>query len=213
MALAQLPSWMPPPDLTGITRRKPATQYHTPIPRLRASPKHRPRRPNLLPPHSHAVQRPPANNDLLFSHADPFDLIAPETTTQEMVERALSPPDPAFDPVTVPNADLVYNLSDWETIDWTDPRQAPWITPSQLATLTSSPYPMRVFWKHLFHKRHPDLVTALLGGTFAVRREAIWRHPREFYQRCLDEFCVCGAECNESGGWTFYGKIVTGSLE
>ncbi|KAJ0421996.1 hypothetical protein BJY00DRAFT_281569 [Aspergillus carlsbadensis] len=217
MSLAHLPSWIPPPDLLGIVLaryREPLdpwinltantylyAKYDTP----QASdtiPHSSFRTYELLPNigregqtycyhiHTHYTDLQPI---MIFSQADPFDLIAPETgTAQEMVERALARPDPAYSPVTIFNADLVHDLSDWETIDWADPAQAYWMTPSQLATLTYSPYPMRVFWRHLFREGHPDVVTALHGGTFAVRREAILAHPKEFYQRCLDEFAYAG---------------------
>jgi hypothetical protein len=58
------------------------------------------------------------------------------TTVQEMVERALAPPDPAYSLVAMSNEDFVHDLSYWETIDWTDSAQAYWMTPSQLTTLT-----------------------------------------------------------------------------
>ncbi|KAL3472178.1 hypothetical protein BJX99DRAFT_249895 [Aspergillus californicus] len=130
---------------------------------------------------------------MIFTQAAPFDLIAPETnTTEQMVQKALAPPDPEFSPVTIFNYDLVHDLAEWEKINWTDPSEAYWMRPSQLASLTYAPYPMGVFWEHLFQEEHPDAVRALHGGTFAVRRDAILRHPRKFYRRCLDEFEYAG---------------------
>ncbi|KAL2868758.1 uncharacterized protein BJX67DRAFT_36521 [Aspergillus lucknowensis] len=217
MSLAKLPSWTPPPDLLGIVvarYNEPLDQWADLAPNVYLYAKYDTPQANDTVPHSsfRSYELLPnlgregqtycyhlyTNYDdlqpiMIFSQADPFDLIAPETnTTQQMVEQALAPPEPDFYPVTVFNYDLVHNLSDWEKINWTDPAEAYWITPSQLATLTYSPYPMSVFWRHLFHEEHPDVVTALHGGTFAVRREAILRHPRDFYKRCLDEFAYAG---------------------
>ncbi|KAL2821410.1 hypothetical protein BDW59DRAFT_181166 [Aspergillus cavernicola] len=217
MALTEAASWAPFPDLLGIV----VARYNEPLdpwadlaPNIYLYAKHdTPQTDDTVPHNSFRSYDllPNAGREgqtychhiyihyddlqpiMIFSQADPFDLIAPETnTTKQMVEKAIAPPDPDFHPVTIFNYDLVHILADWERINWSDPAQSYWMTPSQLATLTYSPYPMGVFWEHLFLEEHPDAVTALHGGTFAVRRDAILNHPREIYKRCLDEFAGAG---------------------
>jgi hypothetical protein len=69
------------------------------------------------------------------------------------------------------------------------------MTPSQLAMLTLSPYPMRVFRRHLLCERHPDVVTPLHGETFAVRLEGVLAHGGVI-SAVLEEFAY--AEQNAS---------------
>ncbi|KAJ5719152.1 hypothetical protein N7493_007607 [Penicillium malachiteum] len=130
---------------------------------------------------------------VIFSQANPFDMIGPETnTTQQMVQKALEPPEPEEDPVTIYNYDLLHDLAQWSKINWSSPDESYWITPSQLKTLTYAPYDMATFWKITFGVEHPAAVRVLHGAIFAVRREAILQHPKELYKNCLDQYADAG---------------------
>ncbi|KAF9891049.1 hypothetical protein FE257_004984 [Aspergillus nanangensis] len=130
---------------------------------------------------------------VIFSQGDPFDILVPQTNnTEQLVRTAQESLLQDFDPVTIYNYDLLHDVAEWGPIDWSSPEEGYWITPKQLETLTPAPYDMAEFWQRLFLEPHPVAVRVLHGAVFAVRRETIWRHPPEFYRRCLDQFADAG---------------------
>lgn len=135
----------------------------------------------------HIVRNYDALDDIMiFSQADPFDLITPYVnTTEQMVETALQVP---ADDVTPFNPDLWHDVADWDKINWTDPKEAIWITASQIASLQLAPYTPGEFWKRVVGSCHPPAIRAMHGGTFAVTREMIRKQPKELYQRALMAF-------------------------
>ncbi|TDZ33376.1 hypothetical protein C8035_v010906 [Colletotrichum spinosum] len=123
---------------------------------------------------------------MIFSQADPFDLLAPAvSTTTEMVQKAV---DVEKDDVTPFNPKLFHDVADWGRIDWNSSKEALWTTPSQIKTLERALYTPGEFWTRVVGEPHPPAIRAMHGGIFAVRRETIQRLPREAYQKALDEF-------------------------
>ncbi|KAL0932911.1 uncharacterized protein CTRU02_211874 [Colletotrichum truncatum] len=123
---------------------------------------------------------------MVFSQADPFDLLAPAVnTTEQMVQRAMQVEERDVTPF---NAALFHDLADWEQIDWNSSKQALWIKPSQIKTLQLAPYTPAQFWTRVMGGQHPPAIRAMHGGIFAVKRETIWSLPRTVYQNALDEF-------------------------
>ncbi|KAF3808402.1 hypothetical protein GCG54_00013041 [Colletotrichum gloeosporioides] len=123
---------------------------------------------------------------MIFTQADPFDLLAPAATTpDQMIEMALQVP---ADDVTPFNPTLFHDVADWTKIDWNSSKQALWITESQKKTLALAPYTPGQFWTRVVGSRHPPAIRAMHGGTFSVRRETIQRLPKVVYQKALDEF-------------------------
>ncbi|KAJ9150364.1 Ankyrin repeat protein [Pleurostoma richardsiae] len=127
---------------------------------------------------------------MIFSQADPFDLLAPVVnTTDQMVQVALEVGhDPHGEVVTPFNPDLWHDIADWDKIDWNSSTESIWITPSQIASLTPAPYTPGEFWTIVLRGCHPPAIRAMHGGTFALRRETIRSRPREVYERALAEF-------------------------
>ena len=104
---------------------------------------------------------------MIFSQADPFDLITPYVnTTEQMAEVALQVP---ADDVTPFNPNLWHNVADWDKINWTDPKEGIWITASQIASLKLAPYTPGEFWK---------LVLGSCGATRKYDCVALWRHVK-----------------------------------
>ncbi|KAI0009181.1 hypothetical protein F4779DRAFT_583556 [Xylariaceae sp. FL0662B] len=146
---------------------------------------------------------------MIFTQADPFDLVAPAANTSaDMVSIALTV---ERDEATPFNDDLWHDVDDWEKINWTDPKQAIWITPSQLASMQPAPYTPAGFWNIILRGRyprrdgfwgpphHPNAIRAMHGGTFAVRRETIRSQPRKAWLRALREFEIANATNPEQG--------------
>ena len=146
----------------------------------------------------HIVRNYDALDDIMiFSQADPFDLTAPvANTTEQMVEIALRVPPHDVTPF---NPDLWHDVADWETINWTDPKEAIWITASQIASLQLAPYTPGEFWSLVLGSCHPPAIRAMHGGTFAVSRETIRKQPRQVYERALAEFNKANATNPEIG--------------
>ncbi|WYZ46585.1 hypothetical protein EsH8_IX_000810 [Colletotrichum jinshuiense] len=123
---------------------------------------------------------------MLFSQADPFDLLSPTVnTTKQMVQKAMRV---AEDDVTPLNPGLFHDVAEWKRINWNSSSQSLWITPSQIKTLKRAPYTPGVFWTKLLGGRHPPAIRAMHGGIFAVRRETIRSLPKAVYQKALAEF-------------------------
>lgn len=130
---------------------------------------------------------------MIFSQANPFDILVPETNnTKQMVERAVQTPPAHEYPVTIYNHALVHDLADWTKINWSSPAESYWITASEISSLTLAPYDMATFWRIIFGAEHPPAVRVDHGATFAVRREAILQHPRELYGNCLKQYANAG---------------------
>ena len=146
----------------------------------------------------HIVRNYDALDDIMiFSQADPFDLVAPYVnTTEQMVDKALDVP--AYD-VTPFNPDLWHDIADWNKINWTDPKEAIWITASQIASIQLATYTPGEFWQHILGSCHPPAIRAMHGGTFAVTRETIRSRPKEVYERALAAFAEANATNSEIG--------------
>ncbi|KAI9926182.1 hypothetical protein ASPWEDRAFT_174906 [Aspergillus wentii DTO 134E9] len=131
----------------------------------------------------------------IYSHYDDLQPIIIFTQGDpKWSKKALEPPEPDFDPVTIYNHDLIRDLAEWSKINWSSPAEGYWITPSQLNTIAYAPYDMAIFWQRLFQEEHPAAVRVTHGAVFAVRREAILQHPRDLYKRCLDLFSSDGQD-------------------
>ncbi|EAU32645.1 predicted protein [Aspergillus terreus NIH2624] len=115
---------------------------------------------------------------VIFTQADPFDMIGPETnTTEAMVRKAVAEPDDDDDPVTIFNHGLLHDLAEWGPVNWSAPAEGYWIKPSQLETLTLAPYDMAEFWRRLFEEEHPAGQASgwLHGGDVcSAEKRAIW---------------------------------------
>ncbi|RFU29002.1 hypothetical protein B7463_g7341, partial [Scytalidium lignicola] len=135
------------------------------------------------------------SNIVIFSQAAPFtNLLSPVVnTTLQMLELAATRPfDPAFAPALIFNWELIHDLDQWDRINWSSPAEDYWISASERKTLATAPYTMGEYWQWLFGKPHPSAVRVNHGGSFGTTRQAIQRHPKEFYSRCLEAFNSCG---------------------
>lgn len=219
VSAAVLPSWVPSPDLLGIVvsrYREPLDPWGDVAPNTYLYAKYdTPQEDDTVP---HEVfklyeQLPNTGREgrtychhiynhyddlqpiVIFTQADPFDMIGPQTeTVEEMVQHALEEPNEQDDPVTIFNHELIHDLSEWGKVNWSEPAEGYWIKPSQLKTLTLAPYDMATFWEKLFKEEHPPAVRVVHGASFAVRRDAILQHDRSFYKRCLDLFTEDGQD-------------------
>lgn len=132
---------------------------------------------------------------VLFAQAAPFaSLLSPAVnTTMQMLEIAAKQPlDPMWEPAIVFNNDLITDLAQWGPVNWSSPEEAYWISARELKTLTLAPYEMGDYWSYLFGTPHPLALRVNHGGTFGATREALLRHPKDFYKRCLTAFETCG---------------------
>jgi hypothetical protein len=128
----------------------------------------------------------------IFTQANPFDIISPViTTVSEMVEKSLSTP---IDDVTIFNPSLLHDLAQWHKINWSDPDEALWVTPSEISTMTPAPYTMGQFWFKVLKEHHPPAIRALHGACFAVRRETIRKRGKDVCERALAAFETGGQD-------------------
>ncbi|KAL7803317.1 hypothetical protein V8C44DRAFT_370020 [Trichoderma aethiopicum] len=134
---------------------------------------------------------------MIFSQAAPWDLIGEVVnSTIQMVDVALQVKPNEVDPF---NPALFHDINDWAKINWTDPKESIWMTPSQLASLVFAPYTPAELWHFVLREHHPPAIRAAHGGIFAVRRETIYNQPREVYQRALKKFVEANATNPEVG--------------
>ncbi|KAK1469675.1 hypothetical protein CMEL01_01442 [Colletotrichum melonis] len=134
---------------------------------------------------------------MIFTQADPFDLIAPAVnTTEQMVQKAMTVP---ADDVTPFNDALFHDVADWGKVDWNSSAQKLWITANQIKSLQFAPYTPAQFWTMVVGGEHPPAIRAMHGGTFAVRRETIRKLPKEAYQKALNEFETANSTNPEVG--------------
>lgn len=134
---------------------------------------------------------------MIFSQADPFDIIgAVVNSTSQMVDVALQVKPNEVNPF---NPALFHDVDDWAKINWTDPKESIWMTPSELASLVFAPYTPEELWDFVLQEDHPPAIRSAHGGTFAVRRETIYSQPQEVYERALQRFTEANATNPEVG--------------
>jgi hypothetical protein len=134
---------------------------------------------------------------MIFSQAAPFDLIGSVVnTTSQMVDVALQVHPGEVDPF---DPALFHDVDDWAKINWTDPKESIWMTPSELSSLVFAPYTPAELWKYVLEEEHPPAIRAAHGGTFAVRRDTIKSRPREVYERALKRFVEANVTNPELG--------------
>lgn len=124
---------------------------------------------------------------IIFSQADPFDLLSPVVnTTQQLVKVGETV---GQDEIEAFNDSLFHDTDDWAKINWTDPKEKLWMTPSQLKTLVYSEYTPAQFWSLVFREcGHPAVIRSYHGAIFAVRRETLRTQPKDVWERALAEF-------------------------
>jgi hypothetical protein len=134
---------------------------------------------------------------MIFSQAAPFDLIGSVVnSTSKMVDVALQVKPNEINPF---DPTLFHDVNDWAKINWTDPKESIWITPSELSSLVFAPYTPAELWNYVLQEDHPPAIRSSHGGTFAVRRETIQSHPLEVYERALERFVEANATNPEVG--------------
>ncbi|KAH8902677.1 hypothetical protein BR93DRAFT_987932 [Coniochaeta sp. PMI_546] len=133
----------------------------------------------------------------IFSQADPWDILAPAVNDpKQMLEVCLDLEPGDFSPF---NEELFHQTADWDKINWTDPKESLWMTPSQLASLDFASVTPGQYWKQVLGIPHPPAIKASHGGTFCTRRESILRWPRKVYTTALEAFAKANSTNPEIG--------------
>jgi hypothetical protein len=133
----------------------------------------------------------------IFSQANPWSLVAPAVNNpKQMLEVCLDLEPGDFSPF---NEDLFHQTADWGKINWTDPEESIWMTPSELATLDFASVTPGEYWKQELGLPHPPAIKASHGGTFCTRRGSILRWPKKVYATALEAFAKANATNPEIG--------------
>ncbi|KAJ9137988.1 hypothetical protein NKR19_g8008 [Coniochaeta hoffmannii] len=133
----------------------------------------------------------------IFSQASPWDILGAAFNNPEpMLEVCLDLKPGGFTPF---NEDLYHVVADWDKINWTDPKEALWMTPSQLRSLDFADMTPGEYWMQVLGIQHPPSITASHGGTFCASRESILQWPKDVYERALEAFREANSTNPEEG--------------
>lgn len=61
-----------------------------------------------------------------------------------------------------------------------------WLESNHFKNMTFSKYTFGAYWEYIFKRKHPEQISISYGGCFAVTKEKIYKHPKEFYIRILN---------------------------